>query len=150
MRTFTATDPQSHKGNDSWLTPISIVNALGEFDLDPCGFKHHKTAKRIIELPEDGLVANWEGRVWLNPPYSNAKTWIDRMKEHRNGCVLIFSRTGTLADYMKDCDHLFFLRKRIRFLTKELVPAKFSPGSDSMILAYGSCDFSKLEGVQIK
>lgn len=72
------------------------------------------------------------------------------MVKHRNGSVLIFSRTGVLGEFMKDCDHLFFLRKRIRFLDTNLKPADFNPSSDSMIMSWGHQDFSNLEGVQIK
>ncbi len=150
---FNATDPQSHKGKtDTWLTPLWLIESLGnDFDLDPCGFLFHKTAKQIFELPyDDGLINKWHGKVWLNPPYSESQKWLNKMKIHRNGSVLIFSRTGTLGEYMKDCDHLFFLRKRIRFLDENLIPAKFNPGTDSMILSWGNQDFSKLEGVQVK
>lgn len=149
---FTATDPSSHKGKtDSWLTPLWIIEALGgDFDLDPCGFKYHRTAKRIVQLPECGLSAKWNGKVWLNPPYSDAKRWLDKMMAHRNGSVIIFSRTGPLGKYMQDCDHLFFLRQRVRFLHEDLTPAKDNPGADTMIMAWGYQDFSKLNGVQIK
>ena len=149
---FVATDSKSRKGGtDSWLTPLSIIHGLGnDFDLDPCGFEYHKTAKEIWQLPKCGLSNEWYGKVWLNPPYSEAKKWLDKMSQHRNGSVLIFSRTGTLGEYIKDCDHLFLLRNRVRFLDINLVPAKYSPSSDSMILSYGNQDFSKLNGVQIK
>lgn len=149
---FTATDPSSHKGKtDSWLTPLWIIEALGnDFDLDPCGFNHHRTAKRIIQLPTCGLSAKWDGKVWLNPPYSDAKKWLEKMISHRNGSVIIFSRTGPFGKYMQDCDHLFFLRQRVRFLHEDLTPAKSTPGADTMILSWGEQDFSKLNGVQIK
>lgn len=150
--TFNATDPQSHKGKtDVWLTPLWIIEALGNnFDLDPCGYPGHRTAERLITLPNCGLKQEWFGRVWLNPPYSDAKKWLDKMKYHRNGTCLIFSRTGVFGQYMKDCDHLFLLRKRVRFLDHNCIEAPFNPGSDSMLLGWGQQDFSKLEGVQIK
>jgi len=149
--TFNSTDPQNHKGNDSWLTPPWLIEALGnDFDLDPCGFHKHKTAKSIYELPSDGLELPWYGKVWLNPPYSTARRWLDKMCEHRYGSVLIFVRTGTLGLYMKDCDHLFFLRKRVRFLDTDLKQAPFNPGADSMVMSWGYQNFSNLEGVQIK
>lgn len=71
MKTFNSTDPHNHRGKtDSWLTPLWIIEALGNnFDLDPCGFNHHKTAKEIWQLPKCGLENDWHGKVWLNPPY---------------------------------------------------------------------------------
>lgn len=152
MKSFVSTDPKNHKGKtDSWLTPLWIIEALGnDFDLDPCGFEFHKTAKNIYQLPVDGLKEKWLGKVWLNPPYSSAKLWLEKMTKHRIGSVLIYTRTGPLGKYMKDCDHLFFFRKRIRFLDYKLNQAPFNPGADSMILSWGKQDFSKLEGEQIK
>ena len=35
---------------DITLTPLEIINSITEFDLDPCGFKGHKTAKQIYLL----------------------------------------------------------------------------------------------------
>ena len=152
MRSFNSTDPQSHKGKtDSWLTPLWLIQALGnDFDLDPCGFEYHKTAREVWQLPKCGILNQWSGKVWLNPPYSEAKIWLDKMTVHRNGSVIIFSRTGPLGKYMKDCDHLFFLRNRVRFLHEDLTPAKDNPGADTMILSWGHQDFSNLNGVQIK
>jgi len=150
--TFNATDPQSHKGKtNSWLSPLWLIDALGGgFDLDPCGFDYHQTARIIYQLPTDGLMEDWFGKVWLNPPYSDVGQWLDKMMVHRNGSALLFSRTGTLGKWIKDCDHLFFLRQRVRFLDTNLVPAKNNPGCDSMILSWGPQDFSNLNGVQIK
>ena len=39
--------------NDRWLTPKHIVEALGPFDLDPCGAPGHVLAKRTY-LPKNG------------------------------------------------------------------------------------------------
>lgn len=149
---FNSTDPSNHKGKtDSWLTPLWIIEALGnDFDLDPCGFEYHKTAKTIWQLPMNGLKNKWIGKVWLNPPYSQKEVWLDRLSIYRNGSALLFSRTGTLGKYMKDCDHIFLFRKRIRFLDVTLKEAEFNPGCDSMLLTWGEQDFSKLEGWQIK
>ena len=59
---------EKHKINykNEWLTPIEIINALGEFDLDPCSPINRKwdTAKKHINQIEDGLKTEWEGRVW--------------------------------------------------------------------------------------
>ena len=57
---------------ETWLTPPHILAALGPFDLDPCAAPSPRpwpSAARHIELPEDGLTAEWQGRVWCNPPY---------------------------------------------------------------------------------
>jgi hypothetical protein len=63
-----------------WLTPREIVTPLGPFELDPCAAPSPRpwpTAVRHIELPECGLTAKWEGRVWLNPPLWPAYRRVD-------------------------------------------------------------------------
>ena len=57
---------------DEWYTPKEIIDALGEFDLDPCAPVNPlwQTAKVMYNKNADGLKQDWKGRVWLNPPYS--------------------------------------------------------------------------------
>jgi hypothetical protein len=51
---------------DDWLTPRYILDALGEFDLDPCAATGQPwaTARRHLTVHEDGLKEPWAGRVW--------------------------------------------------------------------------------------
>lgn len=59
-------------GEKTWLTPKSIIDALGPFDLDPCCPPQMpwSTAAEMICRPANGLEVDWLGkRVWCNPPY---------------------------------------------------------------------------------
>lgn len=95
MRSFFSTDSAKAETH-TWLTPLWLINELGVFDLDPCAFPGHKTANKLIVLPEDGLKSQWNGRVWLNPPYgSEACRWLSKLKDHGNGIALIFGRLET-------------------------------------------------------
>ena len=77
--------------NDTWLTPIRLIWELGEFDMDPCTPSNMpwQTAKVMLTEKEDGLKSKWEGRIWLNPPFSNIAPWIEKLARHGNGIVLI-------------------------------------------------------------
>jgi hypothetical protein len=71
--------------SDVWLTPPFILDALGPFDLDPCAAvaQPWATAKRMLTVEDDGLAHEWDGRVWLNPPYGLvAARWLDRLARH--------------------------------------------------------------------
>ena len=74
--------------NNERMTNPEITKALGMFDLDPCCSKqqnyYHANNNLFVES-NNGLVSNWNGRVWLNPPYSLPKPWLDRMAQHNNG-----------------------------------------------------------------
>jgi hypothetical protein len=50
-------------GKDEWLTPKSIIDALGEFDLDPCSpvVRPWNTAKKHLTIEDDGLLTDWGG-----------------------------------------------------------------------------------------
>lgn len=58
----------------SWNTPTKILNYVrkffGQIDLDPCS-NEHSIVNAEIEyiLPQDGLVLDWLGNVFCNPPY---------------------------------------------------------------------------------
>lgn len=93
---------QKNGGHDEWLTPPGMVSALGPFDLDPCSpvVRPWDTAKKHFHLHDDGLSQEWEGRVWLNPPFGReAVKWMRKMVQHGNGIALIPARTETAMFY---------------------------------------------------
>lgn len=75
--------------SDEWYTPKYIIDSLGKFDLDPCApsVPLFKTAEVMYNEFDDGLLQKWEGRVWLNPPYSRPliNKFLRRMAEHNKG-----------------------------------------------------------------
>jgi hypothetical protein len=138
----------------TWLTPPHVIEALGgadSFDLDPCGFEGSPipTAKRSYCLPQDGLAEAWDGRVWLNPPYTTGEIeqWLQRLSEHGCGTALIFARTETEAFQtwvMERATGVLFLRGRLHFHDAEGVRAKANAGAPSVLCAYGQDDLEVL------
>lgn len=131
----------------TWLTPPGIVTALGPFDLDPCAAPSPRpwpTATRHIELPEDGLLAPWHGRVWLNPPYSfEAWTWLDKLADHGRGIALVFARTetaGFVRTVWKRASGVLFLHGRLHFHYPDGRRADANSGAPSCLVAYGQAD----------
>lgn len=140
----------SHRaGTTTWLTPPHVLDPLGEFDLDPCAAPEWPTAKRHIILPEDGLAADWHGRVWVNPPYGNeAWTWLDKLAEHGTGTALIFARTetaGFVEQVWNKASGILFLHGRLHFHYPDGTRAKANAGAPSCLVAYGEFDASVLE-----
>lgn len=143
----------SHQSNaaqtTTWLTPPHILDALGSFDLDPCAHPDWPTATRRICLPEDGLAADWEGRVWLNPPYgAQTWAWLDRLADHGQGTALIFARTET-AGFTETvwgrADAILFLSGRLHFHRGDGIRAKANSGAPSALIAYGEEDVKVLQ-----
>lgn len=152
-RAFAALDNPSHEGQtNTWLTPLELIRSLGEFDLDPCGFAGHATAKNLIVLPDDGLNSEWTGRVWLNPPYGREiGLWLQKLQDHGNGIALVFGRTDTAWFQNLEPDLIFFIKGRIKFLKQDFT-ADTNAGHGSVLLAFGRENAgailsSKIEGV---
>jgi len=145
---------------DEWLTPPSIINALGgaiSFDLDPCApiVRPWATAKRHYTIEDNGLTKPWEGRVWMNPPYSTSVIglWLGRIASHGDGFALIFARTETDAFFRhvwERASALLFLRGRINFHLVDGRRAIKNSGAPSVLCAYGAGNADQLAecGVQ--
>jgi hypothetical protein len=127
-------------GSGVWLTPGYITDALGPFDLDPCGHEGWPTARELICPPRDGLNEPWRGRVWLNPPYSDAPAWLARLADHGNGIALVFARTETrwfIDQVWNRADAVKFLHGRLHFHYPDGRRAEANAGAPSVLIAYG-------------
>lgn len=142
-------------GTDEWLTPPEVVRALGEFDLDPCSPGDRRpwdTARVHYDASQDGLRQPWEGRVWLNPPYSSAARWLARLAEHGQGTALIFARTETAMFFQQvwdKADGILFLRGRLNFHYVDGRRARANAGAPSVLVAYGKEDAAVLAGLPL-
>lgn len=138
----------------TWLTPPHVIAALGgvdSFDLDPCGFAGSPIpcALESVCLPDDGLAADWSGRIWLNPPYTSGEIdgWLARMVTHGRGAALIFARTETEAFHRYiwgGASALLFLAGRLHFHHADGSRAKANAGAPSVLCAYGADDADRL------
>lgn len=56
---------KSSNSTDEWYTPKEIIDALGQFDLDPCAPINPlwETATQMYNKNDDGLSQEWKGRV---------------------------------------------------------------------------------------
>ena len=108
---------------DDWETPDALFNDLNQefmFTLDPCCLPHSAKSTNYFTPKEDGLIQDWSGVVFMNPPYGRETgKWVAKaFNEALNGCVvvcLVPARTDTRWW------HSYCMRaKEIRFLTRRL------------------------------
>ena len=146
----------SRMKNDEWLTPPEIIKALGEFDLDPCSpiNRPWDTAKKHYDINDNGLMHQWEGRIWCNPPYGSITgKWLNRLSNHGNGIALIFARTETkmFFDYVWNRgDAVKFLEGRLYFYHVDGTRESMNAGAPSVLIAYGKENVIALEKSTIK
>ena len=91
-----------------WNTPLIIIDKvialLGSIDLDPCSNEGEPNvpAKYHITKDEDGLLQDWVGRIYMNPPYGKEiEDWVCHICEQyeegniKEALTLLPSRTDT-------------------------------------------------------
>jgi hypothetical protein len=140
---------------NEWLTPPEILQALGAFDLDPCSplKRPWDTASTHYTVREDGLSAEWRGRVWLNPPYGpHVGEWLKRLAEHGDGIALLFARTETDAFFRawQHADAMLFLRGRLHFHHVDGKRAAHNGGAPSVLIAFGKTNVARLRNSGLK
>ena len=80
---------------DKWNTPIEfvgdVVKFFGTIDLDPCcNDVNNPNVPALNYYTEEtnGLAHDWHGKVFMNHPYSDSKTWVPyAASQYRSGNV---------------------------------------------------------------
>lgn len=146
-------DGRAKNSSAEWLTPPTLLRALGEFDLDPCApvKRPWDMAREHYTVEDDGLLREWGSakRVWLNPPYGNkTDRWLRLMARHGNGLALVFARTETrmfFESVWNAADALYFVKGRISFFNGDGTLGAYSGGAPSVVIAYGAANAKVLE-----
>jgi len=126
---------------------IACVQRLynGVIDLDPasCATANATVeATRFYSREDDGLAFPWQGKVWLNPPFSQWRRWAPKVLDERQRvdemCVLSATRT-IIAQYfaplLRAADAVCFFTGRIPF---EGPHATSSPDDGHAVFYFGS------------
>lgn len=121
-----------NSGNNEWYTPAKYVElarkVLGVIDVDPASCDYaNKTikAKTYYTIDNNGLDKQWNGKVWMNPPYSAdlVQKFTDKMvSEFESGntneaIVLVNNATETqwFNNMIQDASAVAFPKGRIRY-----------------------------------
>jgi phage N-6-adenine-methyltransferase len=140
-------------GNNEWCTPPEWIEraraVMGSIDLDPASSASAQPVVRATEwadIETDGLEHEWNGNIWLNPPYSRGliEKYVAKLTEEqragrlRQAVVLVHSRTDTawFHKLFSIADAFAITRGRIAFQNKN--SPRSSPVNGSVFFYIGN------------
>ncbi len=145
-----------NSGNNEWYTPDEFVTAarrvLGTIDLDPASSDMANgiiKAETYFTVEDDGLSKHWQGRVWMNPPYSSGLVdqFAAKLVQHvgagdiSEAIVLVNNATETdwFQSLLKVTSVVCFPNGRVRFWQPS--GATGAPLQGQAVLYIGQNDF---------
>lgn len=139
-------------GQFEWYTPPEYVDAaravMGGIDCDPAS---SDVANEIVgadtyfTIDDDGLTQDWEGRVWMNPPYSRSliKPFCLKLVDQygdsvTEACVMVNSATDTRWFHilLDDAAAVCLIKGRVSCLHEEGNPRR-KPLQGQVVLYFG-------------
>jgi phage N-6-adenine-methyltransferase len=141
-------------GEIEWYTPREYIDAavkvMGGIDLDPASSdKANETvgAASYYTIEDSGLDHDWQGRVWMNPPYATAlvtkfaEHLVENHKAKRvpEAIVLVNNATETywFGNMIRISSAVVFPQGRISFIDKDGEPSG-APLQGQAVLYIGS------------
>lgn len=141
----------NNSGEQDWYTPEVYLTAarkvLGDFDLDPASSdvaQRFVNAKTYFTKDDNGLVQDWRGTVWMNPPYGSgiveqfAEKLVDSLSSIKGAVVLVNNATETRWFQLlaNNSNAICFPSGRIKFLDSTGEP-KNSPLQGQAFIYFG-------------
>ena len=119
-------NPMMSSKTDEWETPQDFFNDLNNefrFQLDVCALPENAKCERFFTPENDGLIQEWSGVCWMNPPYGRQiGKWVEKAyktaTEKGNTVVcLLPARTDTrwFHDYILGKAEIRFVKGRLKF-----------------------------------
>ena len=109
-------------GRDDWETPQFLFDGLNAefgFEVDVCATVENAKCKRYFTPEDDGLVQEWKGTCWMNPPYGRViGRWIQKAFEASLGGALVVCLVPARTDTR--WWHKYAMRGEIRYLRGRL------------------------------
>ena len=152
-----STKKSKSKSSDCWYTPLSIVElvikVLREITLDPCADDgKHLEARKHYTIVDDGLIREWEGQVFMNPPFSCPGAWMKKLQSEiesgrvKEAIALVPAATDTkwLSPVLKT-QPVCFWKGRIKFLGEDYKPK--NSARQSHVLVYWGENWERFKEV---
>ena len=143
----------NNSGNNEWYTPKKYIDfaktVMGEIDIDPASSEIANkvvNAKKYYTKEDDGLQQEWEGKLWMNPPYAQPliTQFCEKLKEEvesgnvKEFMVLVNNATETawFQNLASVSNAIWFIKSRVKFVDMDGNPSG-APLQGQCILYYG-------------
>lgn len=125
--------------NDYWETPnIELKKAMVNYDilpfLDVCATDRNAKFSNYFTENDDALNQDWNHNFFMNPPYSQIKTWMKKaFDEHKknnvDGLILTQSKTDTKwwHEFVEGIAEVHFVKGRVKFLLNGIASKNPAP-----------------------
>lgn len=110
---------------DLWETPQEFfdkINAEYNFDIDVCANPNNAKCKQYFTPEIDGLIQEWKGHCWMNPPYGRViGKWVEKAYRSSKAGALVVgllpARTDTkwFHKYIYYKAEIIFIKGRLKF-----------------------------------
>lgn len=131
--------------SDEYYTPKYVFDALGcRFDMDVAA----PVERQFVSTPtdhfitEDSLNAEWNGFIWMNPPFggrNGISLWLEKLGGHGSGIALTPDLTSApwWQDAVKASSCVLFVAGKIKFVRPDGTTAG-SPSNGTTLIGYGN------------
>jgi phage N-6-adenine-methyltransferase len=148
-------------GENEWYTPSRYVEmareTMGCIDIDPATSivaQYNIKAKSFFTIEDDGLAKEWNGNVWLNPPYAQpaiqhfVEKLVGEVATRRTTQAIMLTHNYTDTEWFhigaRACSALCFTRGRIKFVSPEGEEAAPTQGQAFFYFGDRHNDFKKI------
>lgn len=108
--------------SEMWETPQWLYDKLDaeyHFETDVCAVPENAKCKHFYTPEQDGLLQDWRGVCWCNPPYGRqVGRWVEKAAKSKALVVMLIpARTDTKwwHEWVLPYGKVTFLRGRLKF-----------------------------------
>jgi phage N-6-adenine-methyltransferase len=112
-------------GKQNWATPHQLFDALHKefhFQTDVCAEAENAKLPTYYNQATDGLVQEWSGVCWMNPPYGETGKWMKKAYESAQAgatvvCLVpVDTSTKWWWEYCSRAAEIRFIVGRLKFI----------------------------------